>query len=131
MSPSRGQFDAALVNYQPWAHSGKSIGWLGSLSNADTLPGTLTPVQALNTDAGSVYAITFFHASAYAGEAAEANAFVDVMWNGQIVSTIHPGYSQWTYYEFRVTTVGNDALAFHGGLALAWSWIDNIYVFKL
>ncbi|KAF8232616.1 hypothetical protein L208DRAFT_1423082 [Tricholoma matsutake] len=131
ISPSGGQFDAAIANHQAWAHSGKSIGWLGSIIAADEFPGTLTPVGALNTTSGNVYTITFFHASAYSGEVGEANAFLDVMWNGEIVSTIRPGYSQWTYYEFPVTAKGSDVVAFRGGLPPAWSWIDDIYVFEI
>jgi hypothetical protein len=130
MSPGGGQFDAAIANHQPWAHSGKSIGWLGSIIAADEFSGTLTPVQPLNTKPGNVYTITFFHASVYSGQVDEADAFVDVMWNGAIVSTIRPGYSQWTYYDFLVTAIGNDVLAFHGGLSPAWSWVDDIYVFE-
>jgi len=85
----------------------------------------------LDTISGRGYTITFFHASVYGGETAEADAFVDVVWNGDIVSTIRPGYSQWKYYEFSVTATGNDVLAFHGGSSPAWSWIDDIYVFEI
>jgi len=131
LSPSGGDLDAALITHQPWAHSGNSFGWLGSIINADELSGKLTPVNPLNTIPGSSYTITFFHASAYSGETDEANAFVDIMWNDQIITTIRPGYSDWAYHEFPVTANGNDVLAFHGGLPPAFSWVDDIYVFQM
>jgi len=130
LSPNGGDLDAAVANHQPWAHSGKSIGWLGSIINADQFPGKLTPANPLNTKSGVPYTITFFHASAYSGQTDEANAFVDIMWNDQVVTTIRPGFSDWAYYEFPVTANGNDVLAFHGGLPPAFSWIDDIYVFE-
>ena len=130
LSPDGGDLDAALANYRPWAHSGKSLGWLGSIINADELSGILTPANPLNTKPGVSYTITFFHASAYSGQTDEANSFVDIMWNNHVVTTIRPGFSDWAYHEFPVTANGNDVLAFHGGLPPAFSWIDDVYVFE-
>lgn len=130
-SPVGGTFDASIFHYAPYAHSGSSVALLGSAIGADALAGTLTPAQPLKTVAGGKYTITFFHASVYSGQASEAAAFVDVLWNGNVVTTIRPGYSPWTYYEFQVTAKGNDVLAFHGGKAPAWSFLDDIYVFAL
>jgi hypothetical protein len=107
------------------------MGWLGSLFQNDNLPGTLSPAQPLSTTPGKQYKIAFFQASSLSSAADEADAFVDVMWNGQTLSTIHPGYSAWAYYEFIVTANGNDVLAFHGGKAPAFSFLDDIYVFEM
>lgn len=93
------------------------------------MAGTLKPSYKLDTVPGKTYLITFFHSSSFSSAASEANAFVDVMWNGQIVQTIRPGFSSWKYYEFKVVAAGNDELAFHGGSAPAWSFIDDVFVY--
>ncbi len=54
---------------------------------------------------------------------------MQVIWNGEVVKTIHPGYSDWQYYAVEVVGQGNDLLAFHGGSAPAWSFVDDICVF--
>jgi hypothetical protein len=105
------------------------VGLLGSATGADTLAGVLTPAAPLATEAGKQYTITFFHASAFSGPTGEANAFVDVLWNGNIVTTIRPGFQNWQFYQFSVTGAGNDVIAFHGGMAPAWSFIDDVSVF--
>ncbi|KAF9459605.1 hypothetical protein BDZ94DRAFT_1267884 [Collybia nuda] len=130
-SPAGGAFDATVFHYAPYAHSGGSVGLLGSATGADALAGTLTHASPLSTVAGGKYTITFFHASVYSGQTSEAAAFVDVLWNGNIVTTLRPGYSPWKYYEFEVTAQGNDILAFHGGKAPAWSFLDDVFVFAL
>ncbi|KAF9442645.1 hypothetical protein P691DRAFT_764987 [Macrolepiota fuliginosa MF-IS2] len=128
-SPSGGSFDAEIIHDATDAHSGSSAGLLGSGFGSDALAGTLKPTNTLDTVPGKTYLITFFHSSSFSGPDLEADAFVDVMWNGQIVETIRPGFSNWKYFEFRVVAVGNDELAFHGGKAPAWSFIDDVYVF--
>lgn len=130
-SPAGGSLDATIFHYQPYAHAGKGVGLLGAATGADALPGTLTPAHPLQTVAGKKYTITFFHASVYSGSVSEQEAFVDILWNGQVVSTIHPNYSPWKYYEFTVTAKGNDVVAFHGGKAPAWSFIDDVNIFEL
>ncbi|RDB31124.1 hypothetical protein Hypma_000065 [Hypsizygus marmoreus] len=130
-SPAGGYLDASIFHYAPYARSGKSVALLGSASGVDALPGTLAPASPLKTVAGKKYTITFFHASVYAGQVAEKDAFVDVLWNGVTVASIKPGYQPWTYYEYEVTAKGNDLLAFHGGKAPAWSFIDDVNVFEL
>lgn len=130
-SPAGGNLDATIFHYAPYAHSGNSVGLLGSANGVDALAGTLAPAKPLATVAGKTYVITFFHASVYSGQSSEKDAFVDVLWNGAIVSTIKPGYSAWKYYEYTVTARGNDTLAFHGGKAPAWSFIDDVYVFQM
>lgn len=128
ISPAGGSLDASIFHYAPYTRTGSSVALLGSASGIDTLSGTLTPRAALKTVAGKKYSITFFHQSTYAGPEAEKDAFVDIMWNGAIVQTIRPGYESWKFYEFTVTAVGNDKLAFHGGKAPAWSFIDDVNV---
>jgi hypothetical protein len=95
------------------------------------LPGTLTPAQPLETVAGQNYAITFFQASAFSGFNGEASAFIDIVWNGKIVTTIKPGFSNYEFYSVNVVGIGNDVLAFHGGDAPAWTFIDDIAVYAM
>jgi hypothetical protein len=83
----------------------------------------------LATHAGKHYTITFFQASAFSGPSGEADAFIDILWNGNLVTTIHPGYQNWQFYQFNVVAAGNDVLAFHGGKAPSWSFIDDVAVF--
>jgi hypothetical protein len=83
----------------------------------------------LATEAGKQYTIAFFQASAFSGPTLEANAFIDILWNGNVVTTIHPGYQNWQFYQFTVTAAGNDVLAFRGGKAPSWSFLDDISVF--
>lgn len=73
----------------------------------------------------------FFHASAFSGPSGEADAFVDILWNGAVVSTLHPGYTNWEFFSFTVVGAGNDVLAFHGGKAPAWSFLDDVAVYQL
>ncbi|KAF8798617.1 hypothetical protein BYT27DRAFT_7228349 [Phlegmacium glaucopus] len=130
-SPAGGFLDASIFFFAPYAHTGNGVGLLGSATGADTLSGTLTPAQPLATVAGQSYTITFFQASAFSGPSFEAPAFVDILWNGEIVSTIHPGFSNYEYFSFNVVGAGNDVLAFHGGVAPAWTFIDDIAVFQI
>jgi hypothetical protein len=123
-----GDFDAEIIHHNSFAHSGNSAGLLGSGFGTDSLPGTLQPSNKLDTVPGKTYLITFFHSSAF-DSPSEMSVFVDVMWNGDIVQTITPGISDWKYFEFKVVAKGNDELAFHGGRAPAWSFIDDVFVF--
>jgi hypothetical protein len=130
-SPAGGTLDATIFFFQPYAHSGNGVGLLGSATGADALSGTLTPAQPLTTVAGKTYQISFFHASAFSGPTLEANAFVDIVWNGNVVQTITPGFENWKLHQLTVTAAGNDVLSFHGGTAPAWSFIDDITVFQM
>ncbi|KAF8175126.1 hypothetical protein BJ912DRAFT_38754 [Pholiota molesta] len=129
-SPAGGTLDATIFFFQPYAHSGNAVSLLGSATAEDALAGTLTPAQPLATVAGKTYSINFFHASAFSGPSLEANAFVDVRWNGATVATIRPGFENYAFFQFTVTAVGGDVLAFHGGAAPAWSFIDDVSVFQ-
>jgi len=128
-SPRGGNLDATIFHFAPYAHAGSSVGLLGSANGVDTLPGTLAPAKALATKPGKKYIITFFHSSDFSDPSLEKNAFVEVLWNNGCVATIRPGFSSWTYFEFTVTARGKDTLAFNGGKAPAWSFIDDVFVF--
>jgi len=130
-SPTGGTLDANIFFYKPYAHSGNGVGLLGAASGVDALAGTLAPTLPLQTVAGKTYQIYFFHASAFSGPSFEGPAFVDILWNGNTIATITPGFSDWKLYSFQVTGAGNDVLAFHGGKAPAWSFIDDISVFEV
>ena len=130
-SPAGGSLDAVFIHYAPYAHSGSTVALLGSGTGVDALAGTFTPAAPLATTAGKQYTITFFHYSSFSGSSDEQDAFVDIVWNNNVVATITPGYSPWTYYSFTVTGAGNDVLAFHGGKAPAWSFLDDVHVFQI
>ena len=68
--------------------------------------------------------------SAFASEEEEAGAFVDILWNGDVVKTIRPGWSKWRFQSVEVVGRGEDVIAFHGGSAPAWSFIDDVAVFE-
>jgi hypothetical protein len=130
-SPAGGTQDATIFYFQPYAHSGHSVALLGSANDDDALPGTLTTTAPLLTAANKKYSIGFFHASSFSGPSLAGPAFVNVKWNGATVKTIHPGYSNYTYFEVTVTGTGHDTLAFNGGIAPAWSFLDDISVYQL
>ena len=117
--------------YQTYAHSGNGVAVLGAAAGADTLSSTLTPALPLQTVAGKMYKIYFFHASAFSGPSLERSTVVNVLWNGNVIATIQPGFSNWKLYSFQVTGAGNDVLAFQGGKAPAWSFIDDVSVFEV
>ena len=123
-----GSFDASIFHFAPYAHSGNGVGLLGSADGSDSLSGTLTPAQPLQTVAGQSYTITFFQASAFSGPD-EAPAFINILWNGVVVSTIRPGFSNYEYFSLDVVGAGDDVLAFNGGAAPAWTFIDDIGVY--
>jgi hypothetical protein len=118
-----------LFYYVPYAHTGHGSGSLGSGDDLDNLPGTLMPAQPLQTDAGANYVVQCFMSSAYAGPKVEAAAKVDILWNGVRVGGTS-GYTQYTFVEASVVGTGSDGLAFVGGAAPAYSFIDDCKVYK-
>ena len=130
-SPYGGYLDATVFSYAPYAHYGHGVGLLGSADGSDSYSGTLAPAKPLQTIAGKKYRITFFQASAFSGFYSEGNAFIDIFWNGDVVLTIRPGFSNYEYNSVDVVGVGDDTLAFHGGAAPAWTFIDDICVFEI
>ncbi|KAJ3838677.1 hypothetical protein F5878DRAFT_582944 [Lentinula raphanica] len=129
-SPQNGDYDASFFHFQPYAHTGDSVALLGSAFGRDNLPGTLTYAPGLSTEPGAKYVIELFHSSYYSGTSAEANAFVEVYWNGNLVGSVDHGYSQWKYYAFVVVAEGNDELDFYGGKAPSYDFLDDIYVMR-
>ena len=89
----------------------------------------MAPRKPLKTTKGKKYTITFFQSSSFSSPEEEANAHVDVLWNGKVVFSFG-GFSQWTFEQVKVTGAGNDKLAFRGGAAPAWTFIDDIAVFQ-
>jgi len=130
-SPHLGTLDATIFSWAPYAHYGQGSGLLGSATGVDAFAGTLAPAKPLMTVSGRRYKIEFFHSSSYSGNIAEREAYVQVVWNGDVVATIRPGYSGWMCYVFEVTGCGRDMLAFTGGEAPAWSFIDDVKVFAM
>lgn len=130
-SPRGGYLDASIFHYAPYAHSGHGVGLLGSATGADSLPGNLTPNRRIHSVAGKTYEVGFFHSSVFSGPTGQKDTFVEVQWNGRVIGTLRPGYSPWKYYSFKATGTGSDALAFQGGKAPAWSFIDDVHVFLL
>ncbi|GAW10556.1 fruit-body specific protein a [Lentinula edodes] len=129
-SPKDGYYDASIFHYQPYAHSGEAVALLGSATGHDNYSGMLTYGSSLSTEAGVRYVIEFFHSSFYSGREGEVDAFVEVYWNGSLIGTIRPGYSQWKYYKFEVVGQGNDELYFRGGKAPSYDFIDDIFVMQ-
>ena len=125
-----GTSDATIFHYSPYAHTGNGVGLLGSATGADDLPGTLTYAHPLGTTAGLTYVVKFWINSAFSGASLETGAFVQGLWNGVQVFEVVTNYLPWTEYSFEVVAVGNDILAFRGGKAPAWSFIDDITVIK-
>ncbi|KIK62898.1 hypothetical protein GYMLUDRAFT_72584 [Collybiopsis luxurians FD-317 M1] len=130
-SPAGGTFDASIFNYQPYAHTGSAVALLGSAFDFDSLPGTLAPTQSLATHSGASYTLQFFHSSFYSGQVDEANATLAVIWNGQTIDTLHPGFAQWTPHQYTVTAKGNDQLQFTGGNAPAYVFVDDVSLYPL
>jgi len=131
-SPAGGTLDATIFFFEPFAHNGNAVALLGSATGADSLAGTLTPAKPLATTPGKNYQINFFQASSFSPPDQEAAAFIDVLWNGQIVTTIRPGFANFGLFQVGpVVAKGNDVLAFHGGAAPAWSFIDDVTVFEI
>src|SRR5258708_20520004 len=106
------------------------MGFLGSATLSDSPPGTLTPSSPLHTLPGKKFTIGFFHTSSFSSPESEEAAFVEVIWNGKVVRTLRPGWSIWKYYTVDVVGKGQDEIAFHGGSAPAWSFIDDVSVFE-
>lgn len=128
-TPADHTFDASIFFYVPYAHSGHGVALLGSAYGTDSGAGVLTAAKPLSTVAGKTYTISFFHSSSFSGSL-EINAFVDVMWSGKTIGSIHPGFQGWTYYSFTATGSGSDILSFHGGAAPAYDFIDDVTVFE-
>ncbi|KAH6883641.1 hypothetical protein BKA70DRAFT_1377997 [Coprinopsis sp. MPI-PUGE-AT-0042] len=107
------------------------VALLGSAIGNDALPGTLSPAAPLTTVPGKEYQISFWQNSAYSGPTFQKDAWFEVIWNGKVIQTFRPGYSDWSYISVKVTATGSDTVAIHGGAAPAWTFIDDIAVWQL
>ncbi|KAJ7738248.1 hypothetical protein DFH07DRAFT_927286 [Mycena maculata] len=129
-SSAGGDFDASIFFYTPYARTGHGSGLLGAAFGDDALSGTLTPAAPLTTEAGKTYVVQAFVGNAFAPGDAEADAFVVILWNGVKVGEVN-GFQPYTPVQVTVTATGNDVLAFTGGAAPAWSFLDDISVLPL
>lgn len=120
--------DASIFFFAPYAHSGHGCGLLGSAFGTDPLSGTLALNGPLATVAGKTYTVSFFHNSAFSGSALETLAFVQILWNGNVVEEVKSSLEGWEFHELTVVATGSDRLAFHGGTAPAWSFLDDIFI---
>lgn len=130
-SPSGGYFDASIFYFSTYARTGHGSALLGSATLADDKSGTLQAGQPLATEAGKKYQIAFFQNSAFSGPTFQAKSIVEVLWNGKVVQTIKPGFTEWKFHSVDVEAVGNDILAFRGGAAPAWTFLDDISVWPM
>lgn len=128
-SPPGGHWDALIFSHAAYAHSGHSVASFGSGDGSDSDSGTLVPAQTLNTVAGRTYSLQLFYNSNFNSGVDEANASLEIIWNGQTVSTIKAGNSPWTFYQFTVVAKGNDQLKFFGGSFPAYVFLDDINLF--
>ena len=130
-SPEGGFFDASIFHNPQYARTGSKVALLGSAIGNDDLAGTLSPAAPLKTVPGKQYQISFFQNSAYSGPVFQKNSFFEVIWNGEVIETFRPGFSDWSYVSVKVTATGNDEVAIHGGAAPAWTFIDDIAIWQL
>lgn len=115
-----------LVQY---GRTGFATGELGAINGDNSNPGTLAVRYPLDSVPGKQYVITFFQDSSWSGPTSEAAAFVNVLWNGNAVLSLSGYTATWQYNQVTVTAQGNDILAFYGGAAPAWTFIDDVYIF--
>ncbi|KAJ7853310.1 hypothetical protein B0H14DRAFT_3108485 [Mycena olivaceomarginata] len=115
-SPAGGDLDASIFFFPDYAHNGHGSALLGAAFGDDNKAGTLAPAQALHTDAGAHYVVQAFVSSAFSGPDLEAAAKIEIF-----------GY---VFVEASVVAAGNDKLSFAGGAAPAWTFIDDVHVYK-
>jgi hypothetical protein len=128
-SPPSGNWDATVFFYKPYAHTGNGVALLGSADGVDSKIGTLTPAKKLSTTVGTNYVIQVFFLSSFSGAQLEAKAKVDILWNGVRVGGTSGFTPAWTFVEAPVVGTGNDTLSFVGGTVLAWTFIDDVFVY--
>ncbi|EAU87854.1 hypothetical protein CC1G_01501 [Coprinopsis cinerea okayama7 len=123
-----GYADASIFHHPTYARSGETVGLLGSAVGSDPLPGTLSPAKPLETRAGKEYEVTFWQNSAYSGPTYQKDAWFEVVWNGEVVYSEKPGFSDWKFVSVRVRAKGGDVLGIRGGKAPAWTFVDDVAV---
>ncbi|KAJ7301698.1 hypothetical protein DFH08DRAFT_1090122 [Mycena albidolilacea] len=130
-SPPTGNWDATVFFYKPYAHTGNGVALLGSADGVDSKIGTLTPAKKLSTTVGTNYVIQVFFFSSFSGAQLEAKAKVDILWNGVHVGGTSGFTPAWTFVEVPVVGTGSDTLSFVGGTVLAWTFIDDVFVYAV
>ncbi|KAJ6478107.1 hypothetical protein C8R47DRAFT_641489 [Mycena vitilis] len=128
-SAKGGNMDATIFFFADYAHTGHGSALLGAAFGDDSLAGTLTPTRPLKTTPGAEYVVQCFISQAFSGPQLEANAIVTIEWNGVAVGEIR-GFTEYTLFVAAVKGTGNDKLSFVGGGAPAWSFIDDVKVYK-
>ncbi|KAK7018361.1 hypothetical protein R3P38DRAFT_2715610 [Favolaschia claudopus] len=128
-SPSGGSYDASIFYFEAYAHTGHGSALLGAAFDEDADVGTLSPAQPIKTESGANYVIQCFMSSAFSGQQLEAQAKVDIMWNGQRVGGVS-GFQEYAFVQASAVGTGSDKLAFVGGSAPAWTFIDDCHIYK-
>ncbi|KAF7303810.1 hypothetical protein MIND_00610700 [Mycena indigotica] len=129
---SLGNLDASVFHFQPYSHFGSGVALFGAAFGDDSLAGTLKPAKPLVTEKGASYVIQAFFISSFSGPSLEAHAKVDVFWNGKRVGGTSGFVGSYTFTQSTVVTgTGSDLLSFVGGAAPAWTFLDDVKVFKV
>ncbi|KAJ7302501.1 hypothetical protein DFH08DRAFT_905103 [Mycena albidolilacea] len=129
-SASNGVADASIIFNPTYAHTGHGAALLGAAFSDDDEAGMLTPAQPLQTDKGANYVVQCFVWSGFASPGVEAAAKVDILWNGERVGGSSGYTEEYTFVQAPVVATGSDKLAFVGGAAPAWTFIDDCKVYK-
>ncbi|KAJ7069448.1 hypothetical protein C8F01DRAFT_514267 [Mycena amicta] len=131
-SPSTGDLDASIFHFQPYSHFGSGVALFGAAFGDDSLSGTLKPAKPLVTENGASYVVQCFFISSFSGPSLEAPAKVDILWNGVRVGGTQGFLGSYTFTQSNVVVgTGSDVLSFVGGAAPAWTFLDDIKVFKV
>ncbi|KAJ7690901.1 hypothetical protein B0H14DRAFT_848414 [Mycena olivaceomarginata] len=129
-SPAGGNLDASIFFFSNYAHTGHGSALLGAAFGDDNKAGTLASAHALQTTSGAHYVVQAFVSSAFSGASLEAGAKVEILWNGQSVATKTGFTGGYVFVQASVVAAGNDELSFAGGAAPAWTFIDDVHVYK-
>ncbi|KAF7313198.1 hypothetical protein MKEN_01006300 [Mycena kentingensis (nom. inval.)] len=131
-SPAGGNLDASIFNFVPYSHLGHGVALFGAAFGDDARNGTLRPAKPLLTRPGAKYVVQCFFISSFSGEALEAPAKVDILWNGVRVGGTSGFLAEYKFTQSDVVIgTGNDDLAFVGGAAPAWTFMDNVVVYEV
>ncbi|KAH6902246.1 hypothetical protein BKA70DRAFT_1113318, partial [Coprinopsis sp. MPI-PUGE-AT-0042] len=126
ISAQNGYLGATIFHYEPYARTGVTVALLGSGTGADSFPGTLVHLKSLDTKAGETYRVGFWQDSTFGGVGRAEGAWVDLMWNGEVVESWKPGFTRWTFLSAVVEAKGGDIIAIRGGAAPSWTFIDDV-----
>ncbi|KAF7304180.1 hypothetical protein MIND_00650100 [Mycena indigotica] len=127
-----GHQDTTVFRFAPYAHFGVGSALFGAAAGDDAHAGVLTPARRLCTQPGAKYIIQNFFISSFSGSALEAHAKVDVLWNGKRVGGTSGFVQDYTFFQSDIVVgTGSDALSFVGGAAPAWTFLDDVKVFKV